>query len=174
MKNTGVLKIDCKVCRERLAELLLDDAYAAARPEFAEHMAGCEDCASELSELRATFSMMDEWTAPEPTPYFDAKVHVRLREELEAAPAGFWERMRSFVLFSTGRGVRPVMAGVLAVSVLLGGGGVLLDVYPHAATEKASPTVNDLRILDRNAQALQQMDLLLEDPADEGTTQPTT
>jgi hypothetical protein len=34
--------------------------------------------------------------------------------------------------------------------------------------------VNDLKILDRNAQALQQMDQLLEEPADEGTAQPTT
>jgi len=173
MKNTN-LKIDCKTCRERLADLLLDDSYAAARPEFAEHMADCSGCTAELAELRATFALMDDWTAPEPTPYFDTRMQARLREEIAAAPAGVWERMRSFLLFSTGRGMRPMMAGALAVVMIAGGGGVLLGVYPRTGPETASPTVNDLRILDRNAQALQQMDQLLDEPADEGTAQPTT
>jgi len=177
MKNTLNSKIDCGTCRKHLPELLLDDAYAAEQPEFAEHMLGCEGCAAELAELRATFALLDGWTAPEPTPYFDAKVQVRLREELAAAPEGLWERMRSFVLFSTGRGLRPMMAGALALVMLASGGGVLIGLHqgpaPAAAT---SPTVNDLRILDRNAQALQQMDQLLSEPAagDDGATQPTT
>jgi anti-sigma factor RsiW len=173
MKNTE-LKIDCKTCRKHLAELLLDDAYAAERPEFAEHMKGCADCAAEFAELRATFALLDGWTAPEPTPYFDAKVHVRLREEQAAAPEGFLERMRSFWMFSTGRAMRPLTVGALAVVMLAGGGGVLMGVYPRSTPVTASPTVNDLRILDRNAQALQQMDQLLDAPADEGTAQPTT
>jgi hypothetical protein len=176
MKKQEAGKIDCKTCREHLAELLLDDAFAAARPGFAEHMKGCEGCSAELMELRSTFALLDSWTAPEPTPYFDAKVQVRLREELAAPPAGVWERMRSFLLFSTGRGLRPMMAGALAVVMLAGGGGVLIGVYHPAPAVTASPTVNDLKILDRNAQALQQMDQLLEEPAsgDEGTAQPTT
>lgn len=171
MKNTN-LTIDCKTCREHLADVLLDDSYAAARPEFAEHMAECAGCTAELAELQATFALMDHWTAPEPTPYFDTRMHARLREEVGAAPAGVWERMRSFLLFSTGRGMRPIMAGALAVVMIAGGGGVLLGVYPRSET--ASPAVNDLKILDRNAQALQQMDQLLDEPADEVTAQPTT
>jgi hypothetical protein len=168
--------IDCTKCREHLAELLLDDAYAASRPEFGEHMKGCAGCAAELAELRATFAAMDGWTAPEPSPYFDAKMHVRLREELEAAPAGLWERMRSFMLFSTGRAMRPMMAGALALLMVAGGGGVVLGVIQQQPPVAASPAVNDLRILDRNAQALQQMDQLLDEPAggDEGTAPPTT
>lgn len=174
--KTNERKIDCKTCREHLAELLLDDEYAALRPEFAEHMKGCAGCATELSELRATFAVLDGWTAPEPTPYFDAKMHVRLREELAAPPAGVWERMRSFMMFSTGRAMRPMMAGALALLMVAGGGGVVLGVYQQQAPVASSPAVNDLRILDRNAQALQQMDQLLEEPvgADEGTAPPTT
>jgi anti-sigma factor RsiW len=176
MKNTEAVKIDCRTCRKHLADLLLDDAYAAERPEFAAHMQGCEDCTAELAELRATFAVLDSWTAPEPTPYFDAKMHVLLREEQAAAPEGFWARLRSTMMFSTGRALRPVMAGALAVIMLAGGGGVLIGVHPWGSPEAASPTVNDLRILDRNAQALQQMDQLLEEPAgpDDGTAQPTT
>jgi len=172
MRDTK-LTIDCKTCRKRMAELLLDDAFADGRPEFAEHMRGCAECAAELAELRATFALLDSWAAPEPTPYFDAKVRVGLREEQAAAPEGLWERMRSFWIFSTGRAMRPLTVGALAVAMLAGGGGVLMGIYPRPATV-ASPAVNDLRILDRNAQALQQMDQLLDAPADEGTAQPTT
>jgi hypothetical protein len=103
-------------------------------------------------------------------------MHVLLREELAAPPAGVWERMRSFVMFSTGRAMRPMMAGALALLMVAGGGGVVLGVYQQQMPVASSPAVNDLKILDRNAQALQQMDQLLEEPAgaDEGTAPPTT
>ena len=36
MKNE-MKKIDCKSCREHLADLLLDESYAAKRPEVSAH-----------------------------------------------------------------------------------------------------------------------------------------
>jgi hypothetical protein len=176
MKNLDQ-KVDCKRCREYLADLLLEDGFAASHPEFAVHMKACAGCAGELAALRSTFALLDGWTAPEPSPYFDAKVEVRLREELAAPPEGLWERVRSFIIFSTGRTLRPAMAGALAVAMLAGGGGAVIGMYhPAAAPASAySPTVNDLRILDNNAQALQQMDQLLDDSGtDDATAQPTT
>jgi hypothetical protein len=175
MKKT-IETTDCKTCREHLAELLLDDAFAAEHLELAAHMKGCGACSQELAELRATFALLDHWTAPEPTPYFDAKVHVGLREAVAAAPEGLWERMRSFMLFSTGRALRPAMAAALAVLMVAGGGGVMMGVYPRTAAVQASPAVNDLRILDNNAQALQQMDQLLDDSSntEDGSGRPTT
>jgi hypothetical protein len=168
---------NCKTCNAHLADLLLDDGFAAAHPEFAEHMTECSTCRTELAELRATFTLLDEWTVPEPSPYFDAKVQVRLREAIEAPPEGFWERARDFFLFSTGRHLRPAMTTALAV-VLLAGGGAGIGIYEHNnAVVAASPTVNDLKILDNNAQAIQQMDQLLDDAspsADDGSAPPTT
>jgi hypothetical protein len=166
---------DCKTCRTHLADLLLDDGYTSAHPEFAAHLADCTACGQELTELRSTFALLDDWTAPEPSPYFDSKLHVRLREAEAAGPEGFWERTRSFFLFSTGRHLRPALTGALAFAMLIGGGGI--GVLLHQPTPTASATVNDLKILDNNAQALQQMDQLLNDPAastDDTNAPPTT
>jgi hypothetical protein len=170
--NSTNTNIDCKTCRTHMPELLLDDSYVAGHPEFSAHLGTCTDCATELNELRATMDLMDAWTAPEPSPYFDAKMHVLLREAEAAQPEGLWERLRSFVLFSTGRGLRPALSGALAVAMLIGGSG--LGVYLHQSTQAASSaTMNDLKILDNNEQALQQMDQLLDD-SDDNATPPTT
>jgi len=172
---------NCKNCRSHLPDLLLDDAYTTTHPEFKEHLAACTACRAELAELRSTFALLDEWKAPEVSPYFDSKLQARLREAMDAPPEGLFARMRSFMLFSTGRQLRPAMAGALAF-VLLIGGGTFAKFY-HAANslppvaDSASATVNDLKILDNNVQAEQQMDQLLDDSApsaNDGTAPPTT
>jgi hypothetical protein len=163
--NTNTIKTDCKTCNSHLADLLLDAGYAAAHPEFEAHMAACSECRAELTELRATYALLDHWTAPEPSPYFDTRMHVLLREAEAAPREGLWERTRSFFLFSTGRHLRPAMTGSLAVLMLIGG-GTGVGIYEHNnAVVAASPAVNDLKILDNNAQAIQQMNQLLDDSA---------
>ena len=161
MKKTE-MKIDCKTCRTALADLLLDESYAAAHPEVREHMATCAECRTELKELQATFALMDHWTAPEPSAYFDSKLHARLREVQASEPEGFWARTRAFLTYSTGHKLRPALAGALVVAVMLAGGGTFAGLYHNAPVTQASPTVNDLKILDNNAQAMQQMDQLLD------------
>ena len=163
--------MNCKTCRTHLPELLLDETYAAKHAALPAHLAACSECASELAALRSTMNVLDEWTAPEISPYFDSKLHARLREAVQAEPEGLWERTRSFLLFSTGRTLRPALAGALAFAMLIGGGSFTL-LLQHPA---ASATVNDLKILDNNAQAIQQMDQLLDESpaADEGAP-PTT
>jgi anti-sigma factor RsiW len=162
------MKTDCKTCRTQLADLLLDERYAAAHPEAAEHMAACAECRKELEELQATFALLDSWTAPEPSEFFDTKLHARLREVQAAEPEGFWSRTRAFWMYSTGHRLRPVLAAALVLTVVVGGGGTFAGLYGHNApiAVQASPTVNDLQILDKNAQALQQMDQLLDSGED--------
>lgn len=161
---------DCKTCRSLLPDLLLEPDSAAALAA-APHIAACPVCRGELEDLRATMSLMDAWTAPEPSPYFDARVHAHLREAKQAAPEGLWERLVATLRFSTGRGLRPALAGLFLFLLLLGGGTVA-TLWHEGATPAASPTVNDLRIFDNNAQALQQMDLLDEPGPDAGNAQP--
>jgi hypothetical protein len=174
MKNEMKRMTDCKSCREHLPDLLLDETYASTHPVVAEHLAACNDCGKELAELRATFALMDHWTAPEPSPYFDSKLRARLREAAAAEPEGLWERMRSFLMFSTGRRLRPALAGALALVMVAGGGSLFLGFNQPTPSAAASPTVNDLKILDNNAQALQQMDQLLDSSGDENSEPPTS
>ena len=80
-------------------------------------------------------------------------------------PAGWLERLRSRVLFNTGRQFRPALAGALALVLLLAGGTFadLSGVSYFGSQPKVSATVNDLQLLNKNDQALQTMGMLLQD-----------
>ena len=169
------MKTDCKTCRTALADLLLDESYAAAHPEVAEHMAACADCRKELEELQATFALLDSWTAPEPSAYFETKLHARLREAQASEPEGFWARTRAFLTYSTGNRLRPALAGALVLAMMLAGGGTFAGFYARnsAVAVQDSPTVDDLKLLDNNAQAVQQMGQLL-DSSDDSSSPPSS
>jgi hypothetical protein len=167
--------MNCKDCQSVFPDLLLDPgarSSAAARG----HVESCAECRQEFASLEATFALLDAWQAPEPSPYFDQKLAVRLREEQALAPAGWLERLKSRLLFNTGRQFRPALAGALAL-VLIVGGGTFADVsgFLHPRPQ-ASAAVEDLQILDKNDQALQTMDQLLQDvgSADDVTTPPSS
>jgi hypothetical protein len=175
MKNANDKTMNCKTAQQAMLDLLPDKTVPAA---MSFHLASCEPCRIELAELRETFAAMDAWTAPEPSAYFDSKLHVKLREAQAAGPEGFFERMRAYWTYSTGRHMRSAMAGALGMVLLLGG-GTYAGIYAHnqtVASVAPSATVNDLKVLDKNAQALEQMDQLLEDQPDnqDSGDQPTT
>lgn len=162
----------CHDCKSALPDLMLDSS-ASTNAAARKHMESCAACREEFRALEATFALLDAWQAPEPSPYFDQKLAARLREAQTEPPAGWVERLRSRVMFNTGRQFRPAIAGALAL-VLLVGGGTFADISMNrqTTTPQVSATVNDLRILDTNHQALQTMDQLLQDdndPADTGT-----
>ncbi|HEY0263490.1 MAG TPA: hypothetical protein VGC07_03105 [Granulicella sp.] len=143
-----------------MPDLLLDPSAVSA--EDRAHLDVCPTCQQELAALEGTFALLDQWQAPEPSPYFDQKLTVRLREEQAMPPAGWFERLRSRLLFNTGRQFRPILAGAMAMVVLLGGGTYAgISTFSPLGQVEASATVNDLQILDRNAQDFQQMDQLL-------------
>ncbi len=165
-------QIDCKTCFNTLPDLLLEPELV--RPEIRAHLLACPDCRDELHALQATMGVLDAWTAPEPSEYFDFRVRARLREA-QASPEGFWERMVDTLRFRAGVGRRPVLAGASLFLLLLGGGTAATLWSGHHEAPRpssSSPTINDLRVFDNNAQALQQMDLLDEASSDESAAQP--
>jgi anti-sigma factor RsiW len=168
--------MNCKTCQTALPDLLLDPAAPETTAARA-HIATCAACAQELASLQATFSLLDDWHTPEVSPYFDQKLAVRLREEQAAAAPGWFERIKIRLLFNTGRQFRPALVGAMALLLVAGGGGVgIFTLSSRTHVVEASATVNDLRVLDNNEQALQQVDELLQDddPADNTDTMPPT
>jgi hypothetical protein len=155
--------MNCRDCQSVLPDLLFDPTALSNDAAYA-HIHSCAACREEFASLKATFALLDTWTAPEPSVYFDQKLAVRLREEQAMAPAGWLERMRSRLLFNTGRQFRPALAGALALVLLIGGGTVVnfANFSPSGKTE-VSATIEDLQILDKNEQALQTMDQLLQE-----------
>jgi hypothetical protein len=167
--------MNCKDCQSVFLDLLLEPGSPESVAAKS-HLESCAECKGEFKSLEATFALLDQWKAPEPSPYFDQKLAVRLREEQALAPAGWFERLKSRVLFNTGRQFRPAMAGVLALALVVGG-GTFADVsgFLHPAPQ-TSAAVQDLQILDKNDQALQTMDQLLQDDssADDTSAPPTS
>jgi hypothetical protein len=167
--------MNCKTCQNDLPNLLFDPsapANAAARA----HIATCADCARELAAIESTMSLLDTWQAPAVSPYFDQKLAVRLREEQAAPAPGWFEQIKTRLLLNTGRQFRPALAGAMALLLIAGGGTAGVTVFrsqPQAVHPSA--TINDLQILDKNEQALQQLDQMLQDatPADNNAAPPS-
>jgi anti-sigma factor RsiW len=161
--------MNCKTCQADLANLLFEPD-ASENDTARAHIATCSACACELAAFESTMSVLDAWETPEVSPYFDQKLAVRLREERASPAPGWYERIRTRLLLNTGRQFRPALAGAMALLLIAGGGTVGITAWPHAQPVHASATVNDLQILDKNQQALQQMDQLLQDDAPADTT----
>jgi hypothetical protein len=137
--------------------LELADAKQVA-PELAAHADACRECAAELAALRATMSALGAWQAPEPSPYFDARLRARLREM--PAPRLGWLGSLEWLR-------KPALA--TAMSVLLFSAVVLFQGGPGpdsqgpkqiAMTAEPGTAVADLQALDRNAELFSDFELL--------------
>ena len=128
-------------CTE-IHELLPDLAagLASAPPGINDHLHTCIDCAGKLEEFRKTMALLDEWEAPEPSPYFDVRLRARLREEAAKHPSRWWAWARG-----------PVMAVSLAVA-MVAGVTVWMEHRTGFSNQPVQPgtAVSDLQTLDKN------------------------
>ncbi|MFZ3211847.1 MAG: hypothetical protein WA188_10045 [Terriglobales bacterium] len=80
----------CKEAREYILNAAQESPAAGFHPStpkagapgtpLDEHLNACASCAQELKSMRQTVALLDEWEAPEPSPYFDSRLRARLRE----------------------------------------------------------------------------------------------
>jgi hypothetical protein len=150
--------MNCPEIKNTLAAVVYE-----SRPlpeEIRKHLAGCAGCTAELAEMEATWKLLDEWQAPEPSAFFDAKLYAGLRTEQAKTPASLWERARAWWLYSTNLQMRPLAAGALAIALAIGGGTFALLDHGTAAAPQTSATVRDLQSYDGNAQLFQQLNAL--------------
>jgi predicted anti-sigma-YlaC factor YlaD len=136
-------------CTE-INELLPDLAagLASATPEVNDHLRSCAACTGTLADFRKTMALLDQWQAPEPSPYFDTRLRARLREEAAKQPAGWWAWAR-----------RPALAVSLAVVMVA---GVSIYRIEQKRVKEPNPppiidasiqpgtAVGDLQALDKN------------------------
>jgi hypothetical protein len=150
---------------EDIREMMLDLASGLTEttPEIRGHVAGCVACAGKLEEFRQTMALLDEWQAPEPSPYFDVRLQARLREEMAKPQAGWMAWLR-----------RPVLAAALTVLMAIGaglffnkGGGIYKPADNVIAVNEALPqstepgtAVSDLQALEKNHDLYSDFDLL--------------
>lgn len=149
----------CTVMEAKLADMLLDPETAPAKVKT--HVAECERCRRELEAMRATMALMDAWTAPEPNPYFMTRLNARMREEREAPPQSWFQRLRARLAYGPPMHTRPLAAMALTVMLLVGGGtylGVTNVEQPQPKPDTDAAVVHDLQTLDSNAQVLDQLE----------------
>jgi hypothetical protein len=144
MKDTNM---KCTEIRELLPDLAA--GLIAAAPEVNDHLRSCVGCAGTLEEFRKTMALLDEWQAPEPSPYFDMRLRARLREEAAKQPSRWFAWIR-----------RPAMA--VSMAVVLVAGITLFMEYKRAMPGPAPMTpgtaVSDLQVLDKNHDFLSDSD----------------
>jgi len=143
----------CNEIRELLPDLAA--GLVVAEPQINNHLRSCSDCAGTLAEFQKTMALLDEWVAPEPSPYFDTRLHARLREEAAKQPSSWLVRLR-----------RPALAMSLAAIVAVGATVARLEHKkfnnhpgPIAAVDPGT-AVGDLQALDQNHDVYSDSDLL--------------
>ena len=136
-------------CTE-IGEQLMDAAAGVAvEPQVEMHLQACAASAERLESLRRTMTLLDEWQAPEPSPYFDSRLGARLREEVA--------HRRSWLVWLR----KPALAAAMAL--LLAIGSLLYTGRGHEELSQVQPPgtpVGDLQVLDRNHDIFSNFDLL--------------
>ncbi len=157
--------MDCNHVRQYLLDL------AGKKPvgvpgDVQEHVQACPTCSRQLASLRATMSLLEEWQAAEPSPYFDSRLRARLREEA-AHPEGWlaWFRKPALAV---------AMAALVAIGIGLVRGGPRLGKNTEIVQQKlntAGSAVADLQALDKNEDLYADFEVLDDIPVQNGAQQ---
>ena len=160
--------MNCNQIRELLPDLAAGMDAGTMQPEVERHITSCSDCAAHLRDFQKTMALLDEWQAPEPSPYFDTRLQARLSEERReemARPATGWLNWFAWLR-------RPAWAMSLAAVIFAGalvvGGRSYISQPETIATKPPSlglpvqpgTAVGDLQALDRNDDLYADFDVL--------------
>jgi len=144
--------MSCNELRDQLVDVACGTEASA---EVSKHVESCAACATTLNELRKTMALLDEWQAPEPTPYFDVRLQARLREEQQKSHASWLDWFR-----------KPVL-GAAAALLIAAAVGLMQTHDQGQIAQRTTPTQyvagtasGDLQFLDKNADVVQDFDAL--------------
>ncbi|MGH9547173.1 MAG: anti-sigma factor family protein [Terriglobales bacterium] len=150
----------CNETREVLPDLAA--GMTPVTSEVKAHLDSCADCAGKLEAFRQTMALLDEWQAPEPSPYFDVRLGARLREESAKSSAGWRRWLRKPVLAAS-----FALLMVVSVSLVRMNSGErgkntptsLAAVGPQIVAEPGT-AVGDLQALEKNQNLYSDFDVL--------------
>jgi len=146
----------CKEAREYMLDAAQESAPAPGSP-LREHLSTCASCARELESMRQTMALLDQWEAPEPSPYFDSRLRARLRE-VAAEPGGWFGWLR-----------KPAIAVALAVLMVVSvtifrnapeHSDIAKNTKQPAAVSQTGTAVSDLQELEHDGDMYANFDML--------------
>lgn len=149
--------MNCKQARENF----FDAVKQTPGPELATHLAGCPECAAELAALASTLTLLNSWTAPEPSAYFHTRLQARLAEARREAPVGQGWLKRLW----TPSFLRPALVAAMGLAFMVGMNfyqSTVVNPEPKrtVAAVPQGTAVADLQALDRNQDLYSDFDLL--------------
>lgn len=156
--------MDCKHIQELLPDLAA--GMETSTPEVEKHLASCDACSAQLHDFQKTMALLDEWQAPEPSPYFDTRLQARLREEMARPPVPWYSWL------TQARMLRPawvmsVAAVLFTVAIGIGNTSYfseteMIATKPPALSLPVQPgtAVGDLQALEKNDELYADFDVL--------------
>jgi len=156
--------MDCKGIQERLPDLAA--GIEEKSPEVEKHVASCKACSAKLHEFEQTMALLDEWQAPEPSPYFDTRLQARLREEMARPPVSWFSRLTHKVFLHPAWGM-SLAAVILMVALVAGNRSYIvqtgsISTNPPSLGLPVQPgtAVADLQALEKNDDLYADFDVL--------------
>lgn len=165
------------LCKD-LKDEIFDAALSGTAPgdSAKAHMATCAACEHEFESLRSTMNVLDTWTAPEPSQYFDVRLRARLREVKEQEQHSPLARL----LDKIGVGPlswKPLAAAALTMIMAVAGGMYVVTGSSHSVSREhaklAECPVVDLQALDQNQQVLSELQDIDDDSSNNTPAQVT-
>ena len=142
--------MNCERMEARWIACLDGRATPQERREANEHMASCAACRARFKEFRGVWDLLDEVPAPDPSPWFDARIRQRVAAEPE--PGG-WRRLAAWL-------PRPRLA--LATLALLALGIWVASIPSRPPAHAPAVTMNEQEEFKmiKNMQVLENYDVL--------------
>jgi anti-sigma factor RsiW len=153
------MKSNCNETRELMPDLAA--GLTAITPEVKAHLDSCAECAGKLEAFRQTMSLLDEWQAPEPSPYFDVRLKARLREESAKQPVGWLRWLRKPVLAVSFALLMVASVTLVRMNNSHTGGATTPEVAVGIqAPAEPGTAVGDLQALEKNQNLYSDFDVL--------------
>ena len=149
----------CEKLRQEFMDAVLGGPETVSA-EMQEHLQSCAACAEELLALQQTMTLLEEWPAPEPSPYFNTRLRARMRDEV-AAPARSWLAwFRRPIVAAAAALLIALGAGLLEIGHSRGDSNTLANNSNMVRVNASENAVGDLQYLDKNADLFSDFDAL--------------
>ena len=151
--------MNCEKVRTDLMEAVLSGPESVSSA-LQEHLQDCPACSAELASFQQTMSLLDEWRAPEPSPYFSSRLRARVREEATRARFSWTAWVRRPMVATAAVALIALGVGLLQVGHWTPGRVTMAGNDGVVRTSAPTTAVGDLQYLDGNADLFSEFDAL--------------
>lgn len=152
--------MNCEKLRPDLMEAVLSGPEKMSSG-LREHLHGCTACSEELASFGQTMALLDEWQAPEPSPYFSSRLRARVREEETRRSTFPWLGwVRRPMVATAAAGLIALGAGLLESGHFNLGRVTMAGNDGVVRTSSTTTAVTDLQYLDGHADLFSEFDAL--------------